>query len=268
MTKKIKLVISGSGFPFPVFVGAILRLAEEDMEIAEVCATSGGAIVAAALASGYRPNKDLIKLIKQTLPMKNKLLDFSIWSLITKWGLLKGDSTEAMFNKYFVKTMNEAKIPIHIVATNLDKREMRIFSSSTDPGLSMAKVVRASMSIPALFAPVIIDGQRYVDGGLSSNYYLNMFGTGKGVIGLKFKIKRSKAVKISNAINLIMSVVDYIIDLISKQHMSEAIYAKTIIINSNYEGLKYDIIDQDVDNMVLEGWKATDEWIKNHKQDL
>jgi len=50
--KKVNVALAGSGQLYPVFVGALICLKERGLEIAEISGTSGGAIIAAALASG------------------------------------------------------------------------------------------------------------------------------------------------------------------------------------------------------------------------
>lgn len=60
--------------------------------------------------------------------------------------------------------------PLRIVATELDTGAMRLFPSSPgDLDIPVADAVAASACIPGLFAPVMIGGRRYLDGGLVSN---------------------------------------------------------------------------------------------------
>ena len=129
---KIKLVLSGSGTLYPVHVGALIRLAEAGYEFEEICGTSGGSIVAAALASGYKPNHELVNLIKKTLPHKNNLAHMSLLNLITKLGLINGDKIERLLEKYLVPTLGEATMPIHIVTTNVDQKTMIVFESVSE----------------------------------------------------------------------------------------------------------------------------------------
>ena len=167
--KEVKLVLSGSGTLYPVHAGGIIRLAEEGYEITEVCGTSGGAIIAAALGSGYKPNEEIVDMIKKTLPAKNKLIDYSLWALLTRWGFVKGERIEKLFRKYLVDTLGETKIPVHIVTVDIERRVHRVFSTDTDPKMSLALAVRASMSIPGVFTPVKIGDSLYVDGGIRSS---------------------------------------------------------------------------------------------------
>lgn len=273
MNKNIKLVLSGSGILYPCFAGSLLRLAEEGYNITEVCGTSGGAIVAAAIASGYRLNEELIKLVKNTLPAKNNLIDYSVLSLVFNMGLIKGDRIEALFNNYFAKTFKESKIPLHIVTTNIERRAVRVFSTKEDPDTSIALAVRASMSIPGVFAPVKIQDELYVDGGVTGNFMLDLFGAGQDVIGLRFgpyssassNWKDSPRIPIRNPADYIGANIESMLEASTREHMDDASFARTIFMRSKYGVLNFNINDKDVDIMKKEGYDCTDRWLKKNK---
>jgi NTE family protein len=274
MTKKIKLVLSGSGALFPVFAGAIMKLSELGYEISEVCGTSGGSIMAAALASGYKPS-DLPRLIRENNPARNRLIDPSILSLIMNWGLIKGDKLEQRFNKMFVKTFKEAKIPLHIVTTNIERKAPRIFSSKTDPGASVAKAVRASMGIPGVFAPTVIEDEKYVDGGVVMNYALDLFGAGQDVIGLRFgsdypgdDYKSAPRSPIKSVPQYIMANIDAMIEASSHEHMDDAIYARTIFLKSKFKSLNLLFSEKDSDEMLKEGYMAVEQAMSGTKASI
>ena len=270
MSKKIKLVMSGSGTRYPCFVGAILRLVEEGYEITEVCGTSGGAIVAAGLASGFKPNEEIVSMMKKTLPAKNGLIDFSLMSLLFKWGLIKGDKIEGIFKKHLVKNFSDTIIPCHIVTTNLERKAARVFSTVSDPDMSLAKAVRASISIPGVFTPIRIDDELYVDGGMTANYLLDIFGTGEDVIGLRFGSasthteysKATKVKKIKSVADYISANIDSMLESTTREHIEDAMFARTIMLETTHGGLNFGMTDADCDSMISEGWKSTDEWIK------
>ncbi len=62
-------------------------------------------------------------------------------------------------------TFEDLKIPLRVVATDLDKGRSVVFSSG-----ELLKPVIASCSVPVLFSPQIIDGTHYVDGGVLKNF--------------------------------------------------------------------------------------------------
>lgn len=267
--KKIKLVLSGSGTRFPVHVGGIMRLAEEGYEFEAVCGTSGGAIIAGALASGYAPNEEMIKLIKSLLP-KNNLIDYSILSLLFNWGLIKGNKIEKIFSKMAAPNFGATTIPLHVVTTNLNRQAGRVFSTHSDPNMSVARAVRASMSIPGVFAPVRIDGEMYVDGGVAGNYMLDIFGAGEDVIGLTFgrvnKVMDWEACKpkpIKSVKQFMDRNIDTMIAATTREHVEDAVYARTIPLLSKHSSLNLYMNEKDVDDMIEEGYVSVDRWINN-----
>jgi len=66
------------------------------------------------------------------------------------------------------KDIGEAKIPLAVVATDIENGAEVIFRKGRT-----AQAVRASCCIPGLFAPVDINGRKLVDGGLSENVPLS-----------------------------------------------------------------------------------------------
>jgi NTE family protein len=59
--------------------------------------------------------------------------------------------------------------PLRIVAANISKNELTLFSAETTPEVCVADAVCASICLPIVFVPHRIDGCDYLDGGLLSN---------------------------------------------------------------------------------------------------
>jgi NTE family protein len=263
--RKVKLVLSGSGTLYPAHVGAIIRLHEAGFEFDEVVGTSGGAIVAAALASGYKPNAELIEVVKRTLPAKNKLVDPSIWSLLTKWGFIKGERIEEMLNKYLAKKFKDTKIPLHIVTCNIDRRQMKIFNSHDNPDMDLSLAVRASMSIPGVFVPVKLDGETYVDGGLAGNFMIDYFGVDADVIGIKFRSMRGKYDPVKSAFDYTGAVIDTMLEANTAERIEDAANKKIIVVKSKYGGLNLNMTEAEVLDMIQEGYRAAGAWLDSSR---
>lgn len=77
----------------------------------------------------------------------------------------------------------EEFLPLKIVATDLTRRELRIFSQATTPDVEVAQAVAASVAIPVVFKPVELEllgsAGEYVDGGLVSNLPVWIFANEK-----------------------------------------------------------------------------------------
>lgn len=175
--QKINVVLSGSGTRYPMHVGA-LRALSEVCEIVGICGVSGGAIVAATYASTMDIGETQ-DIILNTLPGPNGLIDSRCMLdfVLSKGrkGLIRGDKLLKTFGEVFVPTMRDAKIPLYVYATDLYTRSYKIWSSRADPEYSVAKAVRASMSYPIIFDPVIDGKHYYWDGGLVNNFPVDNF---------------------------------------------------------------------------------------------
>ena len=61
-------------------------------------------------------------------------------------------------------------IPLKLVSVDIETQELVTYSLADTPGLSVAKAVAASISIPFFFEPTTVNGRPMVDGGLMSNF--------------------------------------------------------------------------------------------------
>lgn len=262
MTKEIKLALSGSGVLFYCTVGSVLALVDHGFKIIEVSGTSGGGIVAAALATGYAP-RDLVKFAKDLNPSKHKAINPSLINLALHWGLIKGDRIEELFGQKFCHTFKETKIPLTIIASNIQNHSKEIFSSILTPNYSLKKAVRASMSVPLIFAPVR-EGDKYlIDGGLVSNFPIDVF-KGGNIIGVRFTPDNIKK-KIGNILDFAEGIASTIIE----SNMSESIedlssnIAGIVQIQTSFSSFDFNITDVKIDKMVEEGYKSTSIWLKS-----
>jgi NTE family protein len=55
-----------------------------------------------------------------------------------------------------------------VCAADLDSGQRNVFGLPGTPPVSVGTAVAASSSVPSVFAPVVVDGRRYVDGGVHS----------------------------------------------------------------------------------------------------
>lgn len=186
--RKIKLVFSGSGTNWPLFVGAYKAVKELGYEIEHVVGTSGGSIVAAMISSGYGP-QELIALCEDISRNHSSLFDFTIFPLY-HLGFLKGKKLNQEVKEYtFYNLLTETEIPCTIVAVDVDTGEEVLFGPFSE-GVLVADAVSASIAIPLVFAPWTIeheDGtlQRLVDGGVSRSMASDLFVKEDNVIAFR-----------------------------------------------------------------------------------
>lgn len=154
----IGIVLSGGGARGFAHAGVLQALNEFGIFPQVISGVSAGAIVGAFYADGYTP-----KEIRNFFTEKGMFNYFKF--VYPKQGLLKMSGLARVMNKYLsAQTFEELKIPLYVCATNLNTGKRVYFSKG-----KLHKTIIASSSIPILFNPVKIDGEKYVDGGLLDN---------------------------------------------------------------------------------------------------
>ncbi len=154
---RIGLALGGGAARGFAHIGVIQVLEEAGIRPSLVVGTSAGSLVAALYASGLNGRQ----LGELALAMDE--------SAITDWaypgrGLLRGEALARYVREHTgAKTIEQMKLPLGIVATDLDSGAPILFQRG-----DTATAVRASSAVPAVFQPVRIGNREYVDGGLVS----------------------------------------------------------------------------------------------------
>ena len=140
-------------------VGVIQVLEEAGIKPDLVVGTSAGSLVAAIYASG----KNGVQLEQVALAMDEAAI--TDWTLpLFGRGVLRGEAlARYVQGQVGGKLIESMALPLGIVATDLHTGQGILFRRG-DAGIA----VRASSAVPAVFQPVKINGQEYVDGGLVS----------------------------------------------------------------------------------------------------
>lgn len=156
--KKVGLALGGGAILGAAHIGVLKALEEHHIRPSMIAGTSIGALVGALYAFGksWEEIKDLA--------LRLKWMDMTKISLST-YGLLSLDKVDNLLRKEIGDLqIEEAKVPLSLVCTNIQSGEKVV---KTKGALSPA--VRASMSIPGIFKPVIIGSEMLVDGGIVEN---------------------------------------------------------------------------------------------------
>ena len=186
---KVGLVLSGGGARGAAHVGVLKVLEELGVPIDFIAGTSMGAVVGGLYASGV-PLHELENLITQTdwegiftdrIPRqrenyrgksdrRNYLtsleLDLHKGISLPK-GLISGKRIDLLLRSMTLNAPDDFDafpIPYRAVATDIATGGMVVLGRG-----DLARVMRASMAIPGVFAPVEIDGRLLVDGGVAQN---------------------------------------------------------------------------------------------------
>ncbi len=117
-----------------------------------------GAVVGVLYAAGYGPTAIKDILMEETF---SKMTGFS-WR---RTGLYKLQKMKAALERYLPEDdFSALKKPFYLGLCNLDEGCVEMRSSG-----SLFNYIIASCSVPGFFAPIVLDGINYVDGGLMCN---------------------------------------------------------------------------------------------------
>jgi NTE family protein len=157
--KKIGVALSGGSALGIANIGVIQSFEDHDIAIDCISGTSAGSVIAACYAFGV-PMSDVAKAAEN--------LSWHKFSRFFRSAM--GIATNQIVGDLLIKlighdaNIEDAKIPLAIVATDISTGEKVVFRSG-----SVVDAVRASTAIPGLFAPIAKDGRLLVDGGLVEN---------------------------------------------------------------------------------------------------
>jgi NTE family protein len=195
---KIGLVLSGGAARGLAHIGVLKALEEQGIRIDAIAGTSMGAVIGGLYASGYKideleklalnidwrqalsdapPREDVPFRRKQDdrdFLVKQKLSFRDDGSLGLPLGVIQGQNLALLLESKLAhasdtRDFDKLPIPFRAVATDIASGEKVVFRKGHLP-----QVIRASMSIPAVFAPVELDGRLLVDGGMTDNIPLDV----------------------------------------------------------------------------------------------
>ncbi len=191
---KVGLVLSGGGAKGFAYIGLFKVLKEIGLHIDYVGGASIGSIMAGFYAAGYDPDTlpSIIRQINWDEVMQDKVerkyipfIDKSMGNpliiqlplekdkkvgISMKTSLFKGQNVEMLLSRYFApfykyKDFSQLPTPMFCTATDLLTGKSVVLKEGY-----LEKAIRASMSIPGYFEPVLYDGKYLVDGGVVNNY--------------------------------------------------------------------------------------------------
>ncbi|MBI4720470.1 MAG: patatin-like phospholipase family protein [Chitinivibrionia bacterium] len=189
---KIGLALSGGGARGAAHIGVIEVLEKYRVPVDYIAGTSMGALVGGLYASGMsiRDIESLVsrmdwedafsdRIRREDRSFRRKRDDdlylikhkpgFSGGAVKLPRGILDGQKIDLLLKRYTlpvaaVQDFDDLQIPFRAIATDLATGEMIVLYQG-----DLALAMRASMAIPALFAPREIDNRLLIDGGLSCN---------------------------------------------------------------------------------------------------
>jgi len=155
---KIGLTLGSGGARGIAHIGVLKVLEKNNIPIDYIAGASSGAFVGAY----YALNKGISGFEKICLGLtKKKVLSF-IDPINPKKALIAGNKLKQEIRRILEnKNFNDLKIPLTVVATNLENgQEVHLKKGN------LTDAVRASIGIPGIFYPARLDDKWLVDGGL------------------------------------------------------------------------------------------------------
>ncbi len=167
---KTALVLCGGGSQGAAEVGLYRAMLEQDIHPDCILGSSVGAINGAFMASGMSPDRLtklwLVEISRHSLYRINPEI---FWKWRRASSLFKPTGLRRFLNeKLPVKTFEELKTPLTIVATDLQKAEPVYLESGP-----LVPALMASCAIPMYFPPQRHEGKQLVDGGVTNNVPVN-----------------------------------------------------------------------------------------------
>lgn len=157
--KQIALVLSGGGVKGYAHIGLIKALEENGIFPSIVSGTSFGAIVGAYYCAEFSADETFAIL------KKAKFIDpFSL--TFKKAGIINIEKLTEFYSKDFPTDSFEAlKRKLYVTSSVMNTNSPMVHQSG-----ELIKKVLASACFPGVYAPVSIDGQHHMDGGITCNF--------------------------------------------------------------------------------------------------
>jgi NTE family protein len=157
--KRIGVALGAGGAKGLSHIAFLQALDELGVRPAVIAGTSIGAVIGGFYAAGVSGDR-LAQLVKDVgfRDLYKIFLDFSI---LSQSAIFTGKAVEDFLSRQIpARTFAELQIPLKVVATNFWDRRPQVFESG-----NLITAIRASMAMPAIFEPVLLNDTVLVDGG-------------------------------------------------------------------------------------------------------
>ncbi len=190
--RSVGLVLSGGGARCYAHIGAIHALNEAGITIDFAGGTSMGAIIAAGLALGW--DDDTMETnIREAFVHSNPLNDYTLPVV----ALTKGHKVNRRLERFFGDTKIEnLNIPYFCISSNLVDGCATVHRE----GL-LRDALRASIALPGILPPLIMNGGVHVDGAVMNNFPVNVMAHLHRGMTIGVDVARQKGINAEDFIN-------------------------------------------------------------------
>ncbi|MEG1528583.1 MAG: patatin-like phospholipase family protein [Clostridia bacterium] len=249
---KAGLSLAGGGARGFGHVGVLKAFEEENIVFDYVTGTSAGSMVGALYALGFT-SQQIIEFGKSLKAKDLRPISSVLISAPSK-------NIETQLNKVLGGvTFDKLQIPFSCVAVNIATGEEVVLSK----GL-VAPAVTASCAAPIFFKPAVIDGVQLVDGGLLNTMpadIVRQMGA-EIVISVDINSKRAQGTTSSKLLNVLVATWR----IATSASAYKGYMNSDLVIQPDLDRFKATSLDQDIDEMVEEGYKAAKEQMPQIKK--
>ena len=230
--KRVAVVLSGGGAKGVAHIGALKVLERAGIPVDIITGTSMGSLVGGLYAIGYDAStldslvraqdwtyviSDKENMSRQSLADRRKQNTYMLSTGLTfgkalesAGGFIKGKNIDMLLQKLCIGytdsiDFNRLPIPFACVATDLVTYTEYDFHAGRLP-----QAMRASMAIPAVFAPVRLGDKVLIDGGLRNNYPADVAREMGAdiIIGVTVTEPDKTAEQLSSTMSMVLQLVD------------------------------------------------------------
>lgn len=156
LRKKVGLALSGGVAKGFAHIGVLKVFERHNIPIDVISGTSIGSLIGAAYSKGFSTRE----IEKMVLDIKiRRFMDINL----PRHGLIRGKKLEDHIREKLNNcSFSDLRIPLFITATDIENKEEVIFSKG-----NLTDAIRASISVPGIFNPKVINKRVLIDGGVT-----------------------------------------------------------------------------------------------------
>jgi NTE family protein len=160
---KIGLALSGGGARGLAHIGVLKVLEEAEISIDFISGTSMGAIIGACIARGMHAAEIEAVTVKfSNVRQLIRMVDLAGG----RRGLLAGNHVRSFLGEVIgaETKFDQLKIPLSVCSVDIDQGDEKVFTEG-----NILDAVMASIAVPGIFAPQVVNDHQLVDGGVINN---------------------------------------------------------------------------------------------------
>ncbi|EKE29776.1 MAG: Phospholipase, patatin family [uncultured bacterium (gcode 4)] len=213
-------------------------LEENDLRPSEISWTSMGSIIW-ALYAFWKTSDEMREIVSQINFLK--LIDFNMRRWLIAWNKIK----KYLIGIFWDIRIEELKIPIKIISTDISSWEKMIFDS-----WNLVDAIRSSISIPWIIMPYALWNKEFVDGWLINNLPIEVLAE-KNILAvsvlrdisrpLKSKLKFMGFEMKHNVFWMNYQILQKAIDIMMKQNEDRSLHSwkNVILLHPNFPWIDY-----------------------------